>query len=269
MNNINLVTGYWNGRSDRSEKTYLNNFKNVLSLEHNMTIFIPKEYEAFVLNERRDMLDKTKIIFVELSDIKNNYFTKYWNLVENIRTNSDWIDSVSWLKKVPQGFSEWYNPIVMSKVFFIYDSYKINSFNSDTFIWIDAGITQHISNKLVCNRSIQNMSNHIKTVLFPSVNYTGTEIHGFDYSGFRKYTDIIPTWLCRATIFGCDKKYIEIFKNEYDYYLNDTLQRGYLGTEESIFNLLSCVNPIIYHRYHTTDSEIGMPDVFLDKMKNE
>jgi hypothetical protein len=267
MSNVNLVTGYWNGRSDRTEQKYLRNFKNVLLLNHNMTIFIPKEFEKFVLEHRNDKLDKTRIIITELENIKAEYFDTFWDKVQRIRTNPSWYNSTDWLKNVPQYFSEWYNPIVMSKVEFLYEAHQINEFDSDNYIWIDAGITQHISTDIVCDESVQKMSDYIETVLFPSVPYTGHEVHGFNYEGFKKYTDIIPTWLCRATIFGCSSEYVEMFKTDYDSYLNDTLERGYMGTEESIFGLLTCTNPSIYKRYHTIGS--GMPDVFLHDMKNK
>lgn len=265
MNNINIVTGFWNIRRDRSESRYIDNLKNVLLLSHNLTIFIPKEYETIVKEHRKEFSNKTDIIIVELDDIKTKYFKKYWDKLQSIRTNPDWYNSCPWLPETPQCFSEWYNPIVMSKVFFLYHAYKINKFNSDKFIWIDAGITQHISTDYVNDISLNGMGKCINKVLFSSVGYSGAaEVHGFNYSGYKKYTDVIPSWLCRATIFGCHKNYIEKFKKDYSYYLNDTLDRGYLGTEESIFSLLSCINSSIYNRYHTEKAK--MPDGFLKKM---
>lgn len=261
MKSINLVTGFWNIREDRSEDRYLENFKNVLSLSQNLTIFIPKKYENFVLTNRSNLLDKTEIIILELDDIKNNYFFEYWDLVQKIRTDRTWYESQSWLKNNPQHFSEWYNPIVMSKVFFLHHAYKINKFDSDNYVWIDAGITQHISKNIVTDKNILNVFNHIENVLFSSVDYVGSEVHGFDYEGFKKYTDIIPNWLCRATIFGCNKNFIDKFKDEYSFYLKDTLQRGFMGTEESIFSLLSCINKDFYKRYH--NKKTNMPDKFL------
>lgn len=265
MNNINIVTGFWNIRSDRSESMYLDNFKNVLSLSHNITVFIPKEYEELVKECRKEFLNKTDIVIIELEDIKNKYFKNYWDKLQSIRTNPVWYTSCNWLTRTPQSFSEWYNPIVMSKVFFIHDAYKRNKFDSDKFIWIDAGITQHISKENVNDTSLTGMGNLINKILFPSVGYTSMdEVHGFNYSGYKKYTNIIPNWLCRATIFGCHKDYVEKFQAEYSYYLNDTLDMGYLGTEESIFSLLTCINPEIYNRFHTEYAQ--MPDEFLKKM---
>ncbi len=265
MSDINIVTGYWNGRSDRSESLYLDNFKNVLSLSHNMTVFVPKKYEEFVYKNRSKFLDKTDVVIVELDDIKNKYFKNYWDRLQSIRLNPDWYNSTHWLTGTPQSFSEWYNPIVMSKVFFVNEAYERDKFNSNTFIWVDAGITQHIPTDIVCDESLNGMAKRIKSVLFPSIDYVGTEVHGFDYSGFKKYTDIIPNWLCRATIFGCDKKYVKKFKEDYSYYLNDTLELGYLGTEESIFSLLTCIDSNTYERYHTERQ--SMPNKFLQKMK--
>jgi len=267
MNNTNLVTGYWHIRQDRDESVYLENFKNVLSLAQNMTVFVPKQYQSFVYEQRVHILNRTDVIIVELDDLKNKYFTKYWDTLQKIRTSKNWYNLTNWLPKTPQAFSEWYNPIVMSKVFFVYESYKLNTFGSDKYIWIDAGITQHISKDIVNDENINGMSNNIKRVLFSSINYTGTEVHGFDYTGYQKYTHIIPNWLCRATIFGCNKTAIEKFRSDYDYYLADTLERGYLGTEESIFSLLTCVDAYFYVRYHT--DKASMPDVFLERMKYE
>jgi hypothetical protein len=265
MGDINIVTGYWNVRSDRSESVYLDNFKNVLSLSHNMTVFVPKKYEQFVYDNRLNLLDKTDIVIVELDDIKNKYFKNFWDKLQSIRLDPGWYNSTHWLTGTPQSFSEWYNPIVMSKVFFIHEAYERNTFDSSKFIWVDAGITQHISSDIVCDDSLDGMAKNIKSVLFPSIDYVSTEVHGFHYSGFKKYTNIIPKWLCRATIFGCDRKYVKKFKEDYSYYLKDTLELGYLGTEESIFSLLSCVDAEIYNRYHT--EKASMPNKFLQKMK--
>jgi len=266
MFETNLVTGFWNIRIDRSESKYLENFRNVLSLQHNLTIFVPKVYEKFVLENRKNILKKTDIVILELEDIKNKYFTNYWDNLQKIRIDPQWYNSTNWLKGTPQYFSEWYNPIVMSKVFFLYEAYVKNKFNSNNYIWIDAGITQHIPKEVVCDESIKNMAKEIKKILFSSVDYIGSEVHGFHYDGYKKYTTLIPDWLCRATIFGCNSDYLEKFKNDYSYYLEDTLKRGYLGTEESIFSLLSCIDSEMYIRYHTTGA--SMPNIFLQNMKN-
>jgi hypothetical protein len=262
MSNINLVTGFWHIRNDRSEEKYLNNFKNVLSIPHNMTIFIPKKYENMVIECRKNMLEKTDINILELEEIKTNYFSKYWDKLQKIRTNPDWINSTHWLKNVPQSFSEWYNPIVMSKVFFINTAHKKNIFNSETYIWIDAGITQHIPKEYVCYDSVNNMAKNIEKVFFTAFDYKNqTEVHGFDYKGFSKYLKNTLDWVCRATIFGCKEQYVDTFVKDYEYYLEDTLDRGYLGTEESIFTLLSGVNPSLYN-IHNMENE-SMPSNFL------
>ena len=153
----------------------------------------------------------------------------------------------------------------MSKVFFINTAHKKNVFDSEAYIWVDAGITQHIPKEFVCDKSITNMANYIKTILFTAFeNKNASEVHGFDYEGFHKYTDTIPEWVCRATIFGCSAEYIDTFVNDYNYYLEDTLNRGYLGTEESIFTLLSIVNPNLYRIYNM--GKINMPTKFLYDM---
>jgi hypothetical protein len=267
MQNTTIVSGYWHIRKDRLESTYLDNFKNILNLSNNMIIFSPEKYHDFILDNRSNKREQTVVIKTELSDIQNNYFSDYWKNVQTIRTNVNWINSTNWLPKTPQCFSEWYNPIVMSKVFFIRESYEKNPFNSDSFMWIDAGITQHIPSTFITDTTINNIAGKLQKVLFTSFDYTGTEIHGFDYTGYKKYTSVIPDWLCRATIFGCHKNYVDVFVSDYSNLLNDTLQRGYMGTEESILTLLSCINPALYIRHHTKNEQ--MPFTFLKEMSSE
>lgn len=261
MKDLTIVTGFWNIRKDRSEDLYLKNFENLLSLQQNMVIFVPKKYENFVLEKRKNLLDKTKVIIVELEDIKNFYFKDYWDKLQNIRSNPNWYNRMDWLKNAPQCFSEWYNPVVMSKVFFIEEACKQNFFNTEKFVWIDAGITQHISKNLITDSKLEKIINYINKVFFTSISYESWEIHGFIYDGYKKYVDFIPNWLCRATIFGCDIKFINKFVKDYRYYLDDTLDGGYLGTEESIFTLLTCIDETVYHRYHM--GNVAMPDKFL------
>ena len=266
MINTNLVTGFWNIRPDRDESVYLDSFKNVLSIPHNISVFIPKVYEPFVLEARQGLLEKTDINIVELEHIKDIYFTKYWHRVEKIRTDPEWINSTNWLKKTPQCFSEWYNPIVMSKVFFVEDAHNKNIFDSETYIWIDAGITQHIPKEFVCEDSINNFSDHIKTAAFTAFEYKDhPEVHGFKYEGFVKYTQSIPNFVCRATIFGFNKNYVSQFVMEYRDLLYDTLSRGYLGTEESIFTLMAAINFGHYNLYNLGAE--SMPVTFLQNMK--
>lgn len=261
MKDLTIVTGFWHIRKDRSEDMYLKNFENILELRQNMVIFIPKQYEEFVSQKRRDLIEFTKVIIVELDDIKNIYFKEYWDKLQTIRLNPNWYNKMAWLKNSPQCFSEWYNPIVMSKVFFIEEASKQNTFDTKKFIWIDAGMTQHIPKELVNDTNIDTASTYLEKVFFTSIPYESWEIHGFTFDGYKKYVDLIPNWLCRATIFGCDIKYINKFVKDYQYYLNDTLDGGYLGTEESIFTLLTCVDDTIYTRYHMPNS--SMPDKFF------
>lgn len=146
----------------------------------------------------------------------------------------------------------------------MYDAFLHEKTSVDKFIWIDAGITQHISVNLIKDDIIDKMGSITHKVLFPSVDCISNDIHGFHYEGFKKYTDIHPDWLCRATIFGCNVNYIEKFKDEYGFYLKDSLSRGYMGTEESIFGLLSCIDSDTYSRYHCKGT--SMPDIFLSEI---
>mgnify|MGYP003353657106 CR=1 FL=1 len=58
--------------------------------------------------------------------------------------NPDWFNSVGWLKESTQARLEFYNPLVMSKMFLLHDALILDKFDSQKLFWLDAGITKVI-----------------------------------------------------------------------------------------------------------------------------
>ena len=141
--NYTIVSGLWDiGRPGRNfEKHYLPRFSEFLEIDANMILFVPSSLESFVW-ERRSK-DNTFVKTFELEDIKNLY-NPHWQNTQSIRTSKEWLEITGkhgWLPKSPQAVSEYYNPIVQSKMFMLHDASIYNVFNTDYFYWLDAGIT--------------------------------------------------------------------------------------------------------------------------------
>ena len=245
--NLTIVTGLWNiGRNGRSFDHYINHFKKFLDLPYNLFIYIPAEYEYLVWEKRNKKNTFVKIM--ELEDVKTLY-KPFWDKTQSIRTSPEWYNSSGWLPDSPQASLEWYNPIVQSKMFMVNDATIWNPFNNEYFIWLDAGITNTVYEGFLIE-GLQKINKHLEQFLFLSYPYeANTEIHGFDFNKINLFAQHKVEYVCRGGLFGGRKDIINMANGSYYSMLNDTLHSNCMGTEESIFSILSYREPHIYRRY--------------------
>lgn len=247
--NLTIVTGLWNiNRNGRPFEHYVENFKKFLDIPQNLFIFIPKEYEYLVWEKRSP--NNTFVKIYELEDIKKMY-KPFWDKTQEIRVNPNWLSQATWLPESPQASLEWYNPIVQSKMFLLHDVTIWNPFNCDYFFWLDAGITNTVPhNHLVEKNVLNELTKYGNPFLFMSYPYeANTEIHGFNFSKINKYSGQKVEYVCRGGLFGGHKDQIHEANSTYYSVLSRTLNEGYMGTEESIFTIMSYNEPHLYKRF--------------------
>jgi|LakMenEpi03Aug12_release.lakeMendotaPanAssembly.Ray.scaffolds.fasta_scaffold03006_29 hypothetical protein len=247
---LTIVTGLWNiNRPGRDFDHYIEHFKNFLDIPVNMFIYISKEYEYLVWEKRSK--ENTFVKLYELDDIKNDIYKPHWDKTQNIRTNPDWLDQAGWLSGSPQAVLEYYNPIVQSKMFLLHSATIWNPFNTEYFFWLDAGITNTVPHgHFVGNKVLDKLTEIGNPFLFLSYPYeANTEIHGFTFSEMNKIAGTKVEYVCRGGLFGGHKQQINEANATYYSLLTNTLNTGYMGTEESIFTLMSYLEPHIYKRF--------------------
>jgi hypothetical protein len=267
---ITLVTGLWDiGRGDldegwsRSYQHYLDKFKELLSVNNNLIIFGDKELETFVSQHRDD--SNTQFILRDLSWFKNN---EYYPIIQSIRTNPEWFNQVGWLGGSTQSKLEMYNPLVMSKVFLLNDAKILDKFNSDKLFWIDAGLTNTVHPGYFTHDKVLDKIDKLSDkFLFVSFPYDAeTEVHGFNYNEMKRLTNATPNIVCRGGFFGGDKDTISQMNSLYYGILLDTLKRGFMGTEESLFTILTYQYPSLID-YCEINSD-GLVYQFFEDVKN-
>ena len=248
-----LVTGLWDiGRNGRNfEEHYLPNLEKFLQIDAPLVIFVPATLVDFVKNRRN--LSNTYIVTYELENVKNMY-GPFWDRTQQIRTNPEWYNQTGeygWLKGSPQASLEWYNPIVQSKMFWLHDAAIWNQFNTEYFFWLDAGIMNTVPfDHLVHQNVLDKITKFADPFLFLSYPYeANTEIHGFDFEAMNRYAGQKVEYVCRGGLFGGHKDILSQANGAYYSLLDKTLSQGYMGTEESIFTLMSYIEPEKYRRY--------------------
>lgn len=120
----------------RTIQDYLSWFEKTLSLNTTMTIFIDEQFLDFV-SERRSP-ENTQIIVQKLEEIP---FYPWREKIEEIITSNNYKSKMSDTKRI-ECINPLYNVIQYSKFGWIKRAIELNKFNSDYFMWMDAGCSR-------------------------------------------------------------------------------------------------------------------------------
>lgn len=246
---LTLVTGLFDiGRGNldsgfkRDFSHYIACFERLLTVEHPMVIYIEPQNEHIVWKHRNR--DNTVVILRTLDDLRRFPF---YDKVQEIRQKPEWYGQSGWMPDSTQAKLELYNPLVMSKQFLLNDASLFNHFDTKYFMWIDAGISNTIGDpKAYLDADFQTrIIPHMNKMLYIAFPYDGTvEVHGFEKGAMDRYAEKKVEYVCRGGMFGGDASTLHEMNDLYYHLLNDSLNNGLMGTEESIFS-------IIAHKYPT------------------
>ena len=269
---ITLVTGLWDiGRDQlndgwsRTYQHYLDKLSQLLSIDCNLIIFGDEELQKFVFSKRST--DNTQFILRNLSWFKNN---DYFEKIQKIRGKKDWYEQVGWLHDSAQAKLEMYNPIVMSKLFLLHDAKILDKFDSEFMFWIDAGITNTVHPGYFTHDKVlgklPKIINNFHFICFPYV--TNSEIHGFNYEKIVEYSKSeVVDRVARGGFFGGKKSAITEINGTYYSLLMESLNNGLMGTEESLFTIMTYRYPEIIS-YSLIDDN-GLLGKFFEDLKDD
>lgn len=272
--NLTLVTGLYDmGRNSLDESFsrpyshYLEKFQSLLesTFEYNLIIFCSSSENEFIQRNRK--LENTKIINKELSEYKTWF--EFFPQVSEIRNQPKWKNQADWLSKSPQANLLYYAPFVLSKLFLLSDSVIMNPFETEYFLWLDGALTNTVhSGYFSHDKILDKITPYLDPFLFLSFPYVdGAEIHGFERDKMNFYSQTKNVeYVCRGGLFGGKNEYVRKFSGIYYELLKRTLDEGSLGTEESIFTILSYLYPQDMNRYMLEAH--GMISNFCEAVKN-
>ena len=253
--NLTIVSGLWNiNRVGRTWDRYIEHFEKFLKIPCNMVLWVPADLEEFVWERRTK--ENTYVKIYDLEDIQSIMFAPFWERWQSLRTDESWSNQAGWLGDSPQCKNEWYNPIVMSKMFFVHDAKIWDPFDTDYFMWLDAGISQTCyENYFYDTDNLSKITEHMDPFLFLSYPYEAeTEVHGFPVEAMNRYTGTDAKYVCRGGLFGGHKDFLSHANSEYYALLDRSLGEGFAGTEESLFTIMSYLHPHDYRRYALDDN---------------
>lgn len=235
---INIGRGEMGTSFSRSFDHYKECFSKLLTaVKCPMMLYISPDLEDFVW-QYRDR-SNTTIRYASVDDLKKMPF---YDQIQSIRTDPAWFKQKSWLEESTQARLELYNPLVMSKMFWLNDATIFNPHNTKYFLWIDGGIVNTVHDSLLGAKFEAEVVKYMEdAALFLCFPYDADgEIHGFVASKMNEFArGANVNRVARGGLFGGTKDVINKLNGLYYSYLSDSLSKGLMGTEESIFTLLT------------------------------
>jgi hypothetical protein len=241
---ITFVTGLFDiGRGElksgfnRPFEKYLECFERLLTIDYPMVIYIEPQNEHIVWKHRSR--ENTVVMLKTLDDLRAFPF---YNKIQEIRQKPEWYGQSGWMPDSTQATLELYNPLVMSKHFLLNDASLFNHFDTKYYMWIDAGISNTIGNPKdwIDENFQQRIAPHLNKMFYVAFPYDGTvEVHGFEKNALNRYAGTNTTYVCRGGLFGGEASALHEINDIYYHLLNDSLNNGYMGTEESIFTIIA------------------------------
>jgi hypothetical protein len=154
-------------------------------------------------------------------------------------------------------------------MFLLHDAKILDKFDSTHLVWIDGGITNtvhigYFTHDMVLSK-LKDKLNKFSFISFP---YDGkVEIHGFEYGKMCEYSNSEVNMVCRGGFFGGPKDSISNVNSIYYNLLLETLLNGYMGTEESIFTIVTYKHPELIQYFEIENN--GLIGKFFEDVKND
>lgn len=271
MSDITIVTGLWDlgrgnltkGWSRDFDDHYLSRLKDFLEIPENLIIFGDSKVESFVRDNKTH--DNIQFIKRDLNWFRQQFFEQ----IQKIRKDENWYGQKTWLKESTQAKLEMYNPIVMQKMFLLNDAKIMSKFNDEYMFWLDAGITStvhkgYFTHDKVLNK-IKKYYNKFSFICFP-YDAEG-EIHGFKYDDLCEIAGQKVKKVARGGFFGGPVDTISTAMDIYYNLMDETLSKGLMGTEESIFSIMTYKDGDIFNHFEIDSN--GLLGKFFEDLKED
>lgn len=245
-----LVTGVFDlGRDGlpapfgRETDHYRRHLPAVLSIDCPMVIYTDAAHESLVRELRGER--PTHIQTLAPSDLAAQAL---YEPVEHIRTDPRWLAQADWLPHSPQASLPGYAPVVMTKPLWLYEQAQRNPFGSSHYYWVDAGLAHTVPAELLNAQAfIRLAALHQRFLLLGYPYDPDREVHGFDAAALAQLSGVDRTrWVARGGFFGGAAAAVNEVVAHYSHVLEQTLDAGLMGTEESLLTILSYAQETLF-----------------------
>ena len=226
--------------AQRSFSKYLSWFKYLLKINVPMVIFIPSYLEQYV-RENRSLDYKTTIIIREFEQLSAY---KYYDIIQSIIDNmAKEVGKPKHFSLCPEYMTAKYQTIIYSKFDFLYEVSNSNPYNSQYFIWLDAGT---FYNDPPFDYNLPWPDPYKINILGNKFLISNTNLTDLTPIKDKKHVLRQNNNVICAFILGGNKNIIEQVHKQFWQEVNNTIQLGVASNEQNILHLMILEQPDRY-----------------------
>jgi len=225
-----------------SNHTYCWWMRNTLSIDNNIVIYTEDKFVNDITKYRMEFdpdLSKTKIITNNVTDLES--YKRYFKDLYKLMNSHEFTSKVSF-PDVPEMSKPLYNIIMFNKVFFLKDAIDNDYFNNDVVIWADAGGLR------------EDVSNYAKSI-WPNLSKVNDVLDKFIFFSHNSDFDVISKEFhslsqirnIQGTCFIVPSEKIDIMIEHFDNIVKDSINSGYIGSDEKIFDIYYSDNKSMFN----------------------
>jgi len=168
--------------------------------------------------------------------------------VDRIRTDERWLAQADWLPDSPQARLPAYAPVVLTKPLWLYEQAQRNPFGSTHYYWVDAALGHTVPAELLNANAFRRLAAlHQRFLLLGYPYDPDREVHGFEAQAMARLAGVERTrWVTRGGLFGGTAEGVNEVAAHYSHLLEQTLEAGLMGTEESLLTILSYAQEALF-----------------------
>ena len=245
LQDITLVTAYYNITSKHSFNEYLNWMNNFLKINSSLVFY----GEKLIINISKELRPKkyhNKTLWIE-RDMKDFYSFKnyYKEFNETFQNDCE-----------KQRHNTLLYLIWAEKIYFLKEVVDNNVFNTKCFYWIDIGYFRNPINSEF-NLDFPSSKNCLEDprVIFNSLRkFYNKEIIAFKRLDIKFYKKFIKNCNVGAGMFGGQKEYIDKFYTLYFNTIKIFIEKNFfIGKEQNIFAYIALVHPNVVKLIYSKD----------------
>jgi hypothetical protein len=236
-----IVTALYDIGRDKWEKFtqsyggYMHWFWRTLSLDSEMVIYTQERFKNEILEYRTKFdpdLSKTVIVIQELDELEA--YKKYNDRLENLMFSDEFKSIVSF-HDVPEMSKPLYNVIMFNKVFWLKHTVDNKFFDNDLVIWADAGglrdeISKYENTKWPSLEKVNELDNSKITFFSHKEDFDIPEDQ-------KQFISLSQVRSIQGTAFLAPSNKVDWLVNEVVQTIEESLNSGYIGSDEKIFDI--------------------------------
>lgn len=229
-----------------SNEMYMHWFDNLLSLDIKLYILTEKKFIDRILQTRKKVDPELKNTIIKETTIEDlPAYNLYNERLEKLMFSKEFIDILHH-RDVPEMTKPLYNVLMFNKVYYLEEVARLNPFNTEYFSWVDAGFIRGADDI----KDIKKWPDPVKLAMkedkikFFCINNRVKE----DLRNVKWHL-LSQVRLLKGTIFFLHKNMISPLREKFHYHVDDSLNNGYIGSDEKIFDLCCLNNPEMFDLY--------------------